>query len=125
MTTSNKLKLVTSIAGEAIPTYRFVELQADSKYDLASTQGMAHGVSDEAADADDDAFAMSLMLGQVKVEAGASITAGDDIGSDSTGRAITAVASVDNVVLGIAMGAAGGAGEIVTIQLFVRVDAGS
>lgn len=53
--------------------------------------------------------------GTTKVVAGAAVAAGVGVMSDATGRAITATAT--NKVQGIALEAAAGAGELITVLL--------
>lgn len=55
------------------------------------------------------------VLGTAVLEAGAAVAAGATVKSDSTGRAITWVTSGAKV--GVALGAAGGAGELIEVLL--------
>lgn len=59
-----------------------------------------------------------VVTGVSKVVAGAAVTAGDEIMSDATGRAITAVAT--NQGLGVALSAAAGAGVIIPVLIRSR-----
>lgn len=117
MATAEKVETVSSTAGAAVSIYRFVQLQSDSKYDQCGANARADGVSAEAAAADGDLFAMALMQGRMKVEAGAAVSVGDEISSDASGRAVTKTASAGNFLLGVAEEAAAGAGEIIQVLL--------
>jgi hypothetical protein len=123
MSVSNLPNTVTVTAGEAIPIYRFMQLQADGKYDVADdAQGAVHGVSAEAAAADGDAIAMALPMGIMKIEAGAVTTLGGAVASDATGRAIDHVTTAGNTIAGYFLDAAGAAGDIVRVQVMVMQD---
>jgi len=114
---------VNVIAGEAIPIYRFMQLQADGKYDVADdAQGAVHGVSAEAAAADLDSIPMVLPIGIALVEAGAATTRGGAAASDATGRAIDHVSGAGNTIAGYFLEAAGAAGQIVQVQMLVMQD---
>jgi hypothetical protein len=91
--------------------YRFIELDGTLP---SGAGGEAHGVNYGKADASGKAVTLAV-AGVVKVEAGAAVTAMDKVQSDATGRAITA-ASGDHV-LGTALTAAAGAGEIIEVLL--------
>jgi len=114
---------VTVTAGSAISIYRYLELNADGKFDHADgAQGPAMGVSNEAAAADGDALGMQLMVGIAKVEAGAAVTRGAAQATDASGRTIDHVSTAGNEILGYAMDAASGAGEIIRVLLQVKQD---
>lgn len=122
MAVSNLPNTVTVIAGEAIPIYRFMQLQSDGKYDVADdAQGPVHGVSAEAAGADLDAVAMALPMGIMKVEAGGNVTQGAAVASDTSGRAIDHVSGAGNTIAGYALDG-GAVGEIIRVQLMVMQD---
>lgn len=106
-------------AGAVVRIYRFVTLQADGKYDESgSAQGRADGVAAQAAAADGDIFAMKKLDGSIlKLEAGAAVTRGDQIGTDNQGRAITHVSGAGNYILGEALEAASAAGEIIRVMV--------
>ena len=94
---------------------------------LASAQGRADGVSQETQATVGDTVPMQPMDGGVvKLEAGAAVTRGSLIASDTVGRVIDHVAAVDNHALGKALDAAAAAGEIIRVQNGpVIVDAGT
>lgn len=117
MATADSIKTITVTAGAAVPIYRFVQLQSDGKFDPVGTaQARADGISAQAAAADLDVFAMAIPDGsKMKVEAGAAVSVGAEIASDNVGRAIAKVAAVGNFRHGVAMTAAGAAGEIIEI----------
>lgn len=118
MATYEQVQTVSVQAGAAVRIYRFVQLQADGKYDeVGSAQARADGVAAQAADADGDTFAMAIPNGgTVKVAAGAAITRGAQIASDDEGRVIAHVTTAGNYILGTALDAATAAGEIIRVQ---------
>jgi hypothetical protein len=120
MATFQRLGTVSVIAGSAVSLYRFVALAADGKFDhVGSAQGRADGVAAQAAAADGDAFAMQPLDGSImKVEAGAPVTRGAQIASDNVGRVIDHVTTAGNHILGVALDAAGAAGEIIRVQVY-------
>lgn len=84
--------------------------------------GPINGVSASASAADLDAISVSLPLGINKVEAGASLSVGDQITTDSTGRAVTHVSGAGGWIAGFALDAASGAGEIIRVLTQVTQD---
>lgn len=126
MATYQGVKTLTATAGAVVRIYRFVQLQADGKYDEVGTaQARADGVAAQAAAADGDAFAMAKPTGAfVKVEAGAAVARGAQIASDNQGRAITHVSGAGNYILGEALEAASAAGEIIKVA-FTKVQDGT
>ena len=125
MATFQRLSTLSVIAGAVVRLYRFVQLQADGKYDeVGVAQARADGVAAQAALADGDVFAMEpLPSGAImKLEAGAAVTRGAQIASDNQGRAIAHVTTAGNYILGLALDAAAGAGEIIRVQLAQHQD---
>ena len=124
MATSQNIQLVSVEAGSAVSIYRFVVLAAgDGKYDqVAGAQGEMDGIAAHDA-ADTEALGMVLPNGAiVKVEAGAAVARGAMVGSDASGRAITAVSGVGNYRAGKSLDAAAAAGEIIRIQFLKDED---
>ncbi len=119
MSVHNQLNGVTLIAGEAIARCRFVTVQADGKCDLTgATTEAADGVSaDNLGAADEDMLTVILPAGIATVEAGAAVTRGTQVMSDSTGRAIDLVGGASTYIQGRALDAAGGAGEYIRVLL--------
>jgi len=117
MATASNVNTITATAGSAVSVYRFVSLAADGKYDHTGANVRADGVSAEAAAADTDIFAMAQLQGVMKLESGAAVSVGDLISSDSTGRAVTATATVDFYNMGVARSISAGAGEIIEVLL--------
>jgi hypothetical protein len=112
------VKTVSVVAGAAVDIYRFVQLQADGKFDKVGTaQARMDGVAAQEADADGDVIAMALPQGIMKVEAGAAVSVGDVIASDNAGRAITSVDAGGNFACGVALTAATAAGEIIEVLM--------
>ncbi len=123
MSTHNQLNGVTLVAGSAISRFRFVTVAADGKLDhTGATTAAADGVSAEPAAADLDAITIALMSGVAHVEAGAAVTRGLQVMSDSTGRAIDLVGGASTYIQGRALDAAGGAGEIIRVLLTLHQD---
>ena len=92
----------THVAGEDLSAaqFKFVTLEADGQIDLADSAGeRALGVLLNKPTA--GAAATVAMTGKVMVEAGASVTAGDQLQTDAAGDAITAAAG--DVVMGYAL----------------------
>ena len=119
------IRTLSKIAGSAILLGRYVVLAADGKYDhVGGAQGRADGVSAEGGAADTEVFpAASLEAGGVmKIEAGAAVTRGDQVASDTVGRVISHVSGAGNYILGEAMDAAGAAGEFIRVDLSKHQD---
>ena len=118
MATFEKCSTITVEAGQAITLYRFLTIAADGQVDEAgSAQGRVDGVSAEAVAAAGDVLPMMVPDGGIaKVEAGASVTRGDVVATDTSGRAITRGASNGDLGWGIALDAASGAGEVIRVQ---------
>lgn len=92
----------TLIAGEDLSSaqFKFVTLEADGQVDLADAAGeRALGVLLNQPTA--GKAATVAMTGKVMVEAGAAVTAGDEIQTDANGDAITA--ATGDVVMGYAL----------------------
>lgn len=90
-------------AGEDLSSaqFKFVTLEADGQVDLADAAGeRAIGVLLNKPDAAGKAATVA-MTGKVMVEAGASVTAGDQIQTNAAGEAIEAAAG--DVVMGYAL----------------------
>mgnify|MGYP002760901671 CR=1 FL=1 len=80
--------------------FKFVALAADGQVDLAGDGAQAIGVLYNEPDAAGKA-ATVVMTGKVIVEAGDSVTAGDAIGVDADGNAVTAATS--DITMGYAL----------------------
>ncbi len=113
--------LVSVEAGQDLSSsqFRFLTVAADEQADPTGAGAAADGVSQDN-NADEAGKAVQIMLlggGVSKVEAGAAVTAGDEVMSDASGRAITA--TTGNRILGRAWSAAGAAAEILTVNLYM------
>ena len=123
MALSTSSQAVTSIAGEALTIYRYVSLQTDGKFDISGAAEEIDGICGMTVAADLDAFPRVIPNGGTcKVEAGAAITLGDKLESDSTGRAITHTTGVGDGTGGTALTAAGAAGDIIDIIFLTDLD---
>lgn len=119
--------LKTGIAGAAVASRRFVSLSgakliqtaAKASATFATVKPIA-GVSIDSADADGDAFSYCAEDGAIViVEAGAAISAGVEVSPDSTGRAVafSETTSQYNLSAGVALDAAGAAGDFIRVML--------
>ncbi len=109
----DRVRTITLLASAVIAARRFVAIGA-SGVAQAGAAADAHGVAGTAAAAIGDPVDVELLDGaRTELEAGAAVVAGAEIASDATGRAITAVAT--NPILGVAVTAAGAAGEIIDV----------
>jgi len=127
MARAENVQTLTGIAGEALPIYRFVHLQADGKLDLVDTDDLrADGITAEAAAADGDVIAYAP-CGQpaiMKVEALEAIAVGGLVAADGgTGKAkVPAVAGAAQFTLGVALTAAAADGDIIEVMLQVAAN---
>lgn len=115
MSWENPIEIDSFAAGGTIVANRFVKIGAadNTVIQTAATTDNSIGVAAEAA-VSGDAVAVKT-AGVVKVEAGAAVTRGVQVMSDSSGRVVDATAT--NKVLGIALEAASAAGEIISVKL--------
>ena len=93
---------VTLIAGADLSAkqFFFVSVAADGQVDPTGDGADAAGVLQNAPAAAGRAAEVAIS-GVVKVEAGGSVTAGDDIASDASGNAVTA--ATGDQILGVAL----------------------
>lgn len=127
MARAENVQTVSGQAGEALAIYRFVHLMADGKFDYVDTTDLrADAVTAEAASADLDIIALApcAQPAIMKVEAGEAIAVGSLIAAEGgTGRAMVASAAGAGLYsMGVAMTAAGGAGEIVEVLLHLSAN---
>lgn len=106
---------VTKLAAADLRTsqYRFVVLNGSGRAALPALGARAVGVLQNMPNNGEAATIMEE--GISKVVAAAAIAAGANVTTAADGRA--AVPAVGNAILGIAQTAAGGAGEIISVQL--------
>lgn len=110
------------IASGTVTKNRFVARTSTGKVAQATVSGQAvHGVA--WAGASDGQSLRLARIGVVEVESGAAVSAGAVVQSDSSGRAITG--TINGYAAGIALEAAGGAGELIHVDLFGVVGAGA
>lgn len=96
--------------------YKFVDVDATGKAALGANGGRVAGVQQGKANTGE---AVEIChSGISKVVAGAAVTAGDEIMSDASGRAITATST--NQRVGIALQTASGAGILIPVLLRTR-----
>ncbi len=114
---SNPTLLKSFTAGAAITAFRLVKLSAAETVILsAAATDLFIGVANEVAAASGERQDV-ILNGIAFIEAGAAFALGAYIGSDASGRGITAApsAGVNNRVIGIALEAAGAAGDVVRV----------
>jgi len=109
-------------AAGASNQYKLMTFDASGDAALASAGGDVEGVMQNTPAAIGDAAEL-WRGGITKAHAGAAVSIGDNIASDATGRAVTAVAG-DSIV-GVALTAAGAAGVIFSMLQVDRSDAGN
>lgn len=96
--------------------HHFVTMAADFQVDPTGAGLKANGVQQNNPDAVGQAVSI-MITGVTKMVAGAAVAANVNIASDSTGRAVLAAAT--DFVLGTALEVAGGAGEVIAVQLHI------
>jgi len=94
--------------------HRFVDLDGSGEAVLAGAGAAVAGVL-ENAPAQGEAAAIMGPGSVSKVEAGAAVSAGADVTSDASGRAVTSASG--NYIAGKAINAAGGAGELISVWI--------
>lgn len=92
--------------------FRAVDIDENSKAVLPAAGGRIVGVLNNRAKANE--AATIIQTGIVQVEAGAAVTAGDDVEVDEQGRAITLAAGAK---VGVAFESASAAGIIIAVLL--------
>lgn len=116
---SNPTLLKSFTAGAAITAFRLVKLSAAETVILsAATTDLFIGVANEVAAASGERQDV-VLDGIAFVEAGAAVALGAYIGSDASGRGITAApaAGVNNRILGLALDAASAAGDVIRVLI--------
>lgn len=109
------VKPLSVVAGAVVALNRLVKINSSGRV----IQGAAGtdeciGVSLENAAANGDAIPIALLDGgKMEIESGAAVSAGDEITSDATGRAVAA--TIGQPIAGWAEEAAAGAGEFITV----------
>lgn len=118
MATQGNYRAETFTAGEAITQWHFVTLEADGFVDLADADAetcIGVAITDTTVVGRPVTVALS---GRVKVEAGGTITAGDEVVTNTAGEAVerTVSASATAVTMGYALEDAVD-GQVFTIEL--------
>lgn len=117
---SNPTLMKNFLAEAAIPAYRLVKLgTADGKVTtaVAATDLIVGPIMDVSPAIGERVDV--VMVGIAYIEAGAAITRGSLVTSDSVGRCVTAApaAGANNRCIGVAVEAATAAGDIITVQI--------
>jgi hypothetical protein len=117
MALQENVQTFTYVSGAAVGQYRFV-MAAGAKWHAvqATAAGLAVGVTLNKATAAEQALTVGAG-GIVKIEANVAINVGDQIAVAANGRG-TNVGATGATVMGIAVSAAGGAGEIFEMHFF-------
>lgn len=113
---------ITLVAASSLATkqYYFVKIDSNGQAALAGAGESAIGVLQNKPAANEAATVVPL--GLTKVVAGGSLTAGNNVAADASGKAVAAAGSA--AVLGVALDGAS-SGDVVTIALYPRVSSGS
>lgn len=124
MARAENVQTISGTAGEALPIYRFVQLQSDGKFDLGGASGddeRMDAVTAQAAAADGDTVALQPLSSPtiMKVEAGEAITVGALVAAaQTTGKALVAsAAGSGRYSCGVALTAAADDGDIIEVLL--------
>jgi len=121
---SQNVDLISGEAGSACTIYRFVVLATDKQWDMvAGAQGEADGVCAESqATVGGSMPVATLKQGSIlKIELGASLSAGAVIASDTSGKAIAAVSGAGSYRLGRLIDG-GSSGDIVRFLAAKELD---
>jgi len=124
MSMSQNVDLISGEAGSACTVYRFVKLATDKQWDMvAVADAEADGVCAESQATVGAAMPIAtLSQGAIlKIELGATLSAGDVIASDNVGRAIAPTSTAGNYRLGKLIDG-GGSGEVVRMVAFKERD---
>lgn len=100
--------------------YCFVTVDSNGKVVLTGDGAKADGVLQDDPDTSTETACVAI-AGVTKMKAGAAVTAGDSIASDSTGRGITA-ATTGDVVMGKALTGASGANALFSLLLQISAE---
>jgi len=126
MATSQGVKLISGEAGSAVTVYRLLTQAADGQLDLvADATERPIGVCAESVATVGQSVPLAIPNGAiVKMEAGAAIAINAELeaAGDGTGRAITHTDGAGDYKVGVAMTAAGAAGDIIEVQFLVDID---
>lgn len=116
MAIEEQLRSISREASADLSALQYFLMTIDSSGQVAATAdgAAADGVLQDKPDAAGQAGTLGIS-GVTKVVAGAAVTAGDDIASDSTGRGI--LATTGDVIAGKALSDASGAGFIFSMLL--------
>ena len=107
------LGICTAAANLSTSQFRFVKVTGNKQVNLCVAGDNAIGVLQNKPNTAQAAAV--TFAGSSKVVAGAAIAAGALIASDINGAAVAA--SAGNYIIGIALNAAGGAGELISVLL--------
>lgn len=115
MAWENPIGIDSFSAGGTIVANRFLKISGADNTVVQSAASTDDSIGVAAAAASSGDAVAVKHTGIVKVEAGAAVTRGAQVMSDSSGRAVNATAT--NKVVGVALEASSGAGEIISVKL--------
>lgn len=116
MSTKKGLTQVTYEAAADLTQFRFVSIDSNGQVAQTGAGAQADGVVLNDPDAQGEAATIAIYNGgQAKVEAGGSLTAGDQVTSDGDGKAVAA--TTGDVINGTAVEAASDDGSVIGVQL--------
>ena len=104
-------------AGSPVSQHRFVDLAADGQVDYSVDGAKAVGVSLNSASAAGEALTVA-QSGQVLVEVGEALAAGDEVSAHSDGSGMAATATSGDIILGYAPKAAA-IGTLAEVVIFL------
>ena len=122
MATEKPTELITLVAAEAFTNkrYFFVKIDSNGEAAVAGDGEAAVGVAQEEVLAGE--YMAIMTLGISKVKAGGTITAGNNVASDASGRAVAAAG--DDAILGIALEDAS-ENDLFSVLLLTRTSSGT
>lgn len=122
MSASQNVRLMNGLASSAVTIYRFVVRDGDNFAMVSGAQGEADGVAAESQATVGASFPVALLDQAIlKIELGASLSAGAVVASDASGKAIAAVSGAGNYRLGKLLDG-GVSGDIVRLQANKELD---
>lgn len=116
MAWEDNVRTISAEVGSAVLPYRFVNFAADGQVDYAAAaQGKVDGIALEDGDAAGKVIPIALPGCVCKVVASAAIAKGARIATTNDGKAVTLGAANGNQAWGVALEAAGAAGDVISV----------
>lgn len=114
MAAKDNVRNVTLVSAEALTRGRYISIDSAGLAAEAGAAVAADGIAGSTVLIGRDVDVELLDGSITDVEAGAAVSRGDEIATNATGQGVTAVAT--NPVNGVALEAAGAAGEIIRVM---------